>query len=337
MSSFFYPRKDELKNYENLGLVKKPILVPKKWLKNSFISFFYKTPRDIVCPHFWNLKPFIGCPFECNYCFLQGTFFGNKRPRLKDFNKMTQTLEEFLSWTDSIGIRVLFNVGELCDSLAIPSWTEHFLEKMAPLLERHSGNKLLFLSKAGANKIDQLLDNPDLKRHIITSFSLNPPFVIATYEKKTAPLESRLQALKNLQKKGYEIRIRIDPIISVKNWEIYYSELVSAIFESRLKPKRITIGSLRGLQRTIFFAKDKKWTKYLDRKEKTGWGLKIRKELRLDLYTTILEQIREYRPNMQLALCKETPDLWKSLVNKNLLSHPGKSPSWENTKCNCKF
>ena len=78
--------------------------------------------------------------------------------------------------------------------------------------------------------------------------------------------------------------------------------------------------------------------KYLDKKEKTGWGLKIKKRLREELYTFIFKKILEQRNfKGDLALCKETPQMWKLLEEKGLLYDPGEVGIWNNVKCNCKF
>jgi spore photoproduct lyase len=336
----FFPREEELLEssllrYSPLGF---PLKVPAKWVKNSFISLFHKSPQNIVCPHFWVFKPLIGCPYQCSYCFLQGTFFGNKTPRLKNLEEAAQKLEEFLSWTTSVGLKLLLNVGELCDSLAVPTWTAKFLKISVPILRKFSGNKLLFLTKAGINNIQLLTDDPSLNEFIIMSYSLNPQPIIERFEKGTASLEHRLEAARRLQEKGYEVRFRIDPIIPVEGWPMLYSELIEVIFkEFDLKPKRITLGSLRGLKKTLVYARDRDWIRYLDKHEKTGWGLKIEKNLRLSLYTKIIQDLHKHGFKGDIALCKETPEIWMALVSQNLLSNPGRPGIWENVKCNCKF
>jgi spore photoproduct lyase len=250
----YFPREDELLERPSLQYRKLefPLKVPAKWVKNNFISLFYKSPMNIVCPHFWVFKPLIGCPYQCSYCYLQGTFFGNKTPRLKNLEEIAKNLEEFLSWATSLGLKLLLNVGELCDSLAIPEWTAKFLKICVPILKRFPGNKLLFLTKSGINNIQLLTDDPSLNEIIIMSYSLNPQPIIEQFEKGTASLESRLEAAKKLQEMGYEVRLRIDPIIPVKDWPILYLELIESIFKGfNLKPERITLGSLRGLKKTI--------------------------------------------------------------------------------------
>jgi spore photoproduct lyase len=60
----------------------------------------------------------------------------------------------------------------------------------------------------------------------------------------------------------YEVRARIDPIVPVEGWKDRYSELVGMMDEVPFS--RVTLGMLRGLQRTIIFArklgKDMSWT-----------------------------------------------------------------------------
>ena len=313
--------------------------VPKKWIRNTYISLFNKPAGDIVCPHFWELKPFIGCPFKCSYCYLQGTFFGKKEPRRKDYDKMVKVLEEFLSWANTKGIRLLLNTGELADSLAIPSWTKEFIDKVLPILEKYKYHKVLFLSKGGTYHIKTLLEIPEDKRkYFIVSFSINPPIIKELFEHETADPLDRLKAAKKLQELGYTVRIRIDPMIPVEGWRAHYTILVKTMFEDiGLIPERITIGSLRGLAKTIKYSSARNWLEYLKSGEKTRWGLKIKRELRLDMYTIVIEKIGGYGFKGPIALCKETLDVWNELSKKGLLQHPGRYGIWENVHCNCKL
>jgi three-Cys-motif partner protein len=56
-----------------------PELLLKKINDGSIITRFDKTPtpkesHDVVCPHFIELKWAYGCPFDCSWCYLKGTF-----------------------------------------------------------------------------------------------------------------------------------------------------------------------------------------------------------------------------------------------------------------------
>ena len=62
----------------------------------SIIKLFDRTPpprkdTDVVCPHFLELKWANGCPFNCAWCYLQGTFRfldRGKKPFIKDWTKI---------------------------------------------------------------------------------------------------------------------------------------------------------------------------------------------------------------------------------------------------------
>jgi len=343
LMNYYYAREEEFFKKRITPLVGKPrgvyeIKVPRKWINSAFIALFNKPTGDIVCPHFWEFKPFIGCPFECSYCYLQGTFRGNKTPRLKNLTALSRELQRFLEWAEAQGLKILLNAGELADSLAVPNWIKRILDLTVPILEKFNHHKLLLLTKGGTRHIKPLIQQAERLRHyVIVSFSLNPQKVAERYEKKTASPSDRIVAAKNLQDLGYTIRIRIDPMICIPAWRIYYPLLVNEIFECGLKPERITIGSLRGLKKTLNFASDKEWIKYLSKKEKTEWGLKIKKDIRIDMYTVVIEKLREVGYTGPIALCKETLDVWMNLVEKGLLEPPGSKGVWEDVVCNCKL
>jgi len=319
------------------------VVVPKHWVNSRFIALFNKPSGDIVCPHFWEFKPFIGCPFDCSYCYLRGTFYGDKSPRMKVKNpvELTGELSRFLEWADSEGLRILMNAGELADSLAVPEWTEFIIRAILPVLKSHKNHKVLFLTKGGTTHIKPLLRDEwvhELSKFFVVSFSLNPERITKRYERGTADSEDRIKAARILQDNGFAVRIRIDPIIPISGWRVDYAILIRKIFlDYGLEPERVTIGSLRGLQKTMNFAKDNDWKDYFGRGEKTRWGLKIEKDLRMEIYVFILKKIHEAGYSGQLALCKETLDLWERLVDLGLLRDPGTFGIWENVRCNCKF
>ena len=63
-----------------------------RWVGGRYISYFSKTPEDIVCPH---------------YCYLQGTFYGNKTPRMKDLGMVQAVLREFMRWAEERDVKAL--------------------------------------------------------------------------------------------------------------------------------------------------------------------------------------------------------------------------------------
>ena len=292
------------------------------------LVYFRKTPRDIVCPHFWEFKWAFGCPFECAYCYLQGTGWGDKHPRYKDLDSILEKLNEVFKTT----IRempknkpIIASSGELADSLMNP----YMMEKIADKFEEQDQHKLLLLSK-GAN-VGWLVRKP--RRQTIVSFSLNPKYVAEKWEKKTAPPKKRIEAARKVLDAGYETRLRIDPMIPIEGWEEQYKELIDEVFRN-MHPERITLGTLRGLWKTIHYCNDDSWVKYLS-SEKTGWGRKIDPDIRYLMYTTIINYLDDEYNYTKIALCKETDNIWKSIgIDPGNYVDPLHN-NWNKCKCNC--
>ncbi len=291
----------------------------------SIICRFDKTPppeksTDVVCPHFLELKWANGCYFSCAWCYLQGTYRFHpewkKKPNIKDYDRIRLHLEALLH---SDAEPEILNAGELSDSLI----TEHTGDAFSSLLgdvfsANHTRHRVLFLTKS--NRIDNILTQK-LQRYLIVSFTLNADKVAREWEKGAPSVDKRIAAAKRVFDSGYATRIRIDPMVPVRNWERHYANLIDDVF-ANLTPERITIGSLRGLQSTINQARDKSWVPYMT--EKSNWGKKIALELRHQMYSTVLNYLRDEYDYERVALCKETKEMWERL-----------GMDYREIKCNC--
>jgi spore photoproduct lyase len=158
-------------------------------------------------------------------------------------------------------------------------------------------------------------------KQVIVSFTLNALPVAELWEKRTPKVLDRIKAAEELSNAGYEIRIRIDPMVPIDNWEGFYQDLINKIF-SRFRPERITFGSLRGLQSTINGTKDTSWIHYL--KETSNWGKKIDFTTRLKIYSNIITYLKKKYRYDKIALCKETKAMWQKI-----------GMDYKNIKCNC--
>ena len=286
----------------------------------SIICRFEKSPlpeekTDIICPHFLELKWANGCSYDCAWCFLQGTFrFTGKQPRQKDRIKVKEHISTFLN---NGSLPEVLNSGELCDSLLSENSDDPFSKFIIPLFESQKKHKVLFLTKS--TNVENLL-RIDQHENVIMSFSLNAPAVSNKWE-KAPEVEDRIEAARKVSDAGYETRIRIDPMVPVFEWEEHYTGLIDMIFEQFL-PERITLGSLRGLQSTINYSKDKTWVKYLS--EKSNWGKKIDSEIRFEMYSTLIDYLKNNYGYTNVALCKETVEIWEKM-----------ELDYKKIKCNC--
>jgi len=288
----------------------------------SIIKLFDKTPEpkkptDVVCPHFYELKWANGCNFNCAWCYLNGTYRflpGGKKPRLKNIDTILEHLDCFFT---EVNGNFLLNSGELSDSLLFENDGAPLTRKIIPRIMQQNRHKLLILTKS--TDINHLL-KLNAQQHVITSFSLNS-FEVAERWEKAPKVIDRIKAAKKLYDAGYQVRVRIDPMVPIINWQKSYISLIKVIFKN-FEPERITLGSLRGLQSTINNSKDTTWTKYLT--ESSNWGKKISTESRLMMYLTLIQFLKNEYNYTSVALCKETIDMWDRL-----------RLNYKKIKCNC--
>ncbi len=289
----------------------------------SIIKRFDKTPpplndTSVVCPHFLELKWAYGCPFDCAWCYLKGTFRflpTRTKPVFKDYGKVELHVRRFLSEST---VPEILNTGEVGDSLMSEGLSAPFSEFVIPVFEEQNKHKVLFVTKS--DNIGHLLEIRS-HDHVIISFSLNAEEVAIRWEKRAPPVQRRIEAARKLSEAGYEVRLRIDPMVPVLGWQTMYADLFDQIFAS-FAPSRITLGSLRGLQSTINAASDKSWSEYL--KEGSNWGKKVDFRTRKAMYVAVISRLSERYDYDRIALCKETLAMWGMLG----LNHDA-------VKCNC--
>ena len=287
---------------------------------DGIVVYFNKTPSDIVCPHFWELRWAFGCPFDCAYCYLQGTGRGNKSPRYRPVSKVLDALRKAFEHEYLVKHPAIFNSGELSDSLM----NSLNMAQIVSLFEAQNRHKLLLPTKS-----DRVgwLTGAHMKQ-TIASFSLNATEVWRKWEKRTPSPQQRLRAAKEVVESGYELRIRIDPIIPIHDWQTHYEDLIYSIFcELPSNPDRITLGTPRGLAKTLIFAKDRTWEKtaFTDKPENSGWGKKAPLQLRKEIYLFFYDKLAGLGfDKSRIALCKETRQMWKEL---------GVDP--QQSRCNC--
>ncbi|MCK4329130.1 hypothetical protein KAX02_04750 [candidate division WOR-3 bacterium] len=295
----------------------------KQVADGSIIKRFDKTPypekpTNVVCPHFLELKWAYGCPFDCSWCYLKGTFRFRPegiKPAYKPLEKIKLHTETFLQ---EIETPEILNTGEIADSLMNENGDSPFSKFIIPMFEIQSKHKVLFVTKS--TNVKNLLETPSHKQ-VIMSFSLNAFPVAERWEKRAPPVKKRIEAAKKIADEGYEIRIRIDPMVPIEGWEEYYTHLIDELF-SKIIPERITLGSLRGLQSTINGTNDTTWVKYL--KESSNWGKKIEFTTRYRIYKTIIKYLKNKYSYNNIALCKETRAMWEKL-----------GMDWKQIRCNC--
>lgn len=273
---------------------------------NGIVSLFDKTPSDIGCGKFWELRWAYGCPLDCNYCYLRGTMRGNMKPSPLKTEHVLKAIEEAFA---NIKTPSVFNTGELSDSLMFPT----LMEKIVDRFEEQEKHKVALLSKMGERNIGFLLKK--MRKQTICAWSINAIEVAKRWEKAAAPPMERIDCAAAVKEIGYDTRIRIDPIFPIFEWKKHYEKIIDYLF-SKLTPNRIILGTPRGLWKTIKYAKEggveMSWANFFN--EDTSWGKKLNFNQRKEIYTFFYDKLKSigYIKN-KVTMCKETTAMWDEL------------------------
>jgi len=267
--------------------------------KSKFIHQFTNKAEDIICPSFYVFAWANNCVFEpkCSYCFLSLTFRYTKDPVVYSSLKVLNEVQKWLTKTTRPSV---LNAGELSDSFM--EIENKLLADVMDLFETQTKHKLLFVTKN--NVIPKEIETNAYNKvynQTIFSFSVNSQTVADLYETGAPGPFDRIAAAYRLKKQNQHVRIRIDPIIEIKDFKTEYQPVVD-VLNDFLKPERITLGSLRFFNNLFYLKKDRDVFKYgVDHKD-GDHKLRLPLEKRVEMYKWFKQNLQ----CKQVAICKET-------------------------------
>jgi DNA repair photolyase len=285
--------------------------------RSRFVSRFHP-PNGMVCAGFWKFTPETECLYSCHYCYLVLTM--RVIPYLRVASNVEKGLDELerVLWAEAAqGRRAMFNIGELADGRLLDPITGLSLH-LLPVLDRYENGMLHVLTKSGPSTISNYLANAHLARgRVIHVASINPQTIVDLIEDDTPPVTDRLMALGELQRAGYRIRLRIDPIFDLRDFDRseveafqVYTELVEQIGEY-CRPEMVTLGSYRPNSQLLPHIRCRYPDSLVLRVATHREGAKRRIANREVFYRHIVEAIRQWLPGVHVALCKETMAAWE--------------------------
>jgi spore photoproduct lyase len=184
------------------------------------------------------------CPMDCSYCFLQEYLADN--PAFQVYANYANAFDELERATQRASGRALrVGTGELADSLAFDRMTGISRDLVEFCASRES---LLLELKTKTDEIDNLL-TVDPRGRTLVSWTLSPPRVFSSSEKRTASPAARLASARRVLEAGYKVGFHLDPVIAYPGAERDYIELLDDLFDT-ISPERIAYISLGGLRMT---------------------------------------------------------------------------------------
>ena len=240
----------------------------------------------------------LNCPFDCQYCFLQGMY---KSANYVLFVNYEDFQNEVLA---KITKNSYFFTGYDADSLALETKT-NFVSDFLPFFAKNLD--AYFELRTKSVNIKPLI-NSEVAPNCIVAYTLSPKVVTEEIELKSPSLESRLNAIIELQNQGWNIGLRFDPVMYVEDFQRVYSEFFKQVFSkvSVNKLHSVTTGSFRiptslfkTMKQNVY---NKKILAYLD---KNSSHYAYSKKIADGLISFCNDQICKYVDKNKVFLCQE--------------------------------
>ncbi len=287
----------------------------------------WRAKTGLVCQPAWAMHSLVGCHFRCAYCSLG--WFHNILLNLEDFiarldgwlaGLQNQALFQYDNWTDIACFEPEYGMSRLL--------VEYFAKRRKEFLELYVGK---------SDEVDCLL-SLDHRRHTTVCWSLSGQTQSTRIERGSAPMPKRIEAARRCQQAGYHVRVRLSPIVPVRNWEQENREMIEALFAA-VDPEVITFEPIRFLNYdAVCKSLDPALLdpEYLEGFKSTmgvkhPGGSEIPDHLRLKMYRFIIAELERVSPRTPYALCREERKLWDALAPE--FARHGMDA--DNYVCNC--
>ena len=213
------------KKSQNFRIQKKqPSLILAKKKKN----FLNRIPSDfsIGGDENYYFSHILNCIYDCKYCFLRGMFNSANYVLFTNFDDFKKEIQKIFDKNKNKKIH--FFSGYDCDSLAmerITGFADNFVDFF-----KNKNNFLLELRTKSTQIKSLLYKKANL--NTVIAYSLNPQEIITNFEDKTPSLNKRIFAIQRLQKVGWKVGLRFDPVIFVDEYRSIYGDFFNKIFKS---------------------------------------------------------------------------------------------------------
>jgi DNA repair photolyase len=282
------------------------------------------------------------CGYGCRFCFLMLTFRAMRDPmRPLIYDNIDDYESDVRKWLiantwhteqegrkhfrrthlDTLGLGI-----DCSDSLLYEGVTGHarrYIPLFADPQTNPRKNKLILLTKSANTHYLEGLPT----ENVAVTFSINPEHEADLWEGKftdtgeriTPSVEKRLCACLQAQAFGFEVRWRLDPILTPKGWEKDYQEFFREAACLGVTPRYITLGTYREKNSQLDFWRGAwglaapEWEPDELTKDGTHWHLS--KEQRQDIYRTIIRLVDEapWAVKPRVELCKEPHEMRRAV------------------------
>lgn len=179
---------------------------------------------SLGCPHNYYFSVMMNCVYDCRYCFLQGMYRSAHHVLFVNYEDFADAIVSTARLHNDSD--VWFFSGYDCDSLAM----EPFAGVADFCLNLTQKEKNIWLElRTKSTQIRSLLNRSPIN-NVVVAFSMTPRKISEQLEVKVPLLSKRIFAIQQLQEAGWNVGIRIDPLIYASDYKQQYGELFEEVF-----------------------------------------------------------------------------------------------------------
>lgn len=183
-------------------------------------------PGAAVCQsfgntHFYYTSCSMNCPYDCEYCYLQGMYpsshlvlFVNVEDYFSELKTLLQKHPVYLCASYDTDLLALSHLSHLA-----VKWSQFVQEQPDLTVE---------LRTKSANMA--ALRTLSVSERLILAWTLSPDCVINNWEHKTPSLTARLKAARLAKDLGFPVRLCFDPLLYFPNYKEAYETMLAQVF-----------------------------------------------------------------------------------------------------------
>ncbi len=272
--------------------------------KTGFGSCPVASPGTRCC-NLLTLDAVQSCGFDCSYCSIQSFYNEDKIGFDKNFKKNLENIVLDPNETYHIG------TGQSSDSLMWGN-KEGILDALFDFARKWPNVILEFKTKS--NNIKYFLEN-EVPKNIICTWSLNTPTIIENEEHLAASLDQRIQAARQVSKKGILVGFHFHPIVHYENYLSEYEEVYKRLIDTfdAKKVALVSFGTLTFIKPVINKIRSRNFKSKIlqmplsDANGKQSYPLEIKREM----FKSAYEAFKPWHKDVYFYLCMEDQSLWK--------------------------
>jgi len=266
--------------------------------------------RHYLCCGYHILHFGVQCSIGCSYCILQAYL---NQPNLRLFGNTHELFREVSRELNSNPDRLYrIGTGEFTDSLLMDPWTGFSGE----LISFFAGQPNAVLELKTKTDFVENLAERDHGGRVIVAWSLNADSIRRREEPKATDLRRRIEAARRCAEWGYSLAFHFDPMVEHEGWRQGYGETLDMLFDA-IDADRIVWISLGAFR---FMPDLKAAIRSQHPSSRIIYGEFIRglddkmrylRDIRVELYSFMVERIRAADAGLCTYLCMEGRDVWR--------------------------